>query len=332
MTDEQAPFLGRYTVVVAVGDAVPDPPEGVTVYRMGVPAPTPESVRAEIDRSGVPPNATRADTVVVFGADVGLKEALAAYAGLVGYAHRRLDALTGSGLVEAWVWDESGRSAAPGEKADPVPAQIQVGRPRPDLPSVSLDLDRPDPEAAALLRDARRVRWVPPAGLAQAISEFLYIAGVRARGEHDRFPFLAEGDEPPPPPGDPTAQVGVCLDTIRFAASGLRRDKLARRPAALAPAAEPTERQRRLERLAGVSPEAVLLALGSVRDPETGFWRCPRPWRHRNGDANPSAQVDDRGVRCMRCDAESLDPLRLVADVLSVTVDEAADWLEDLRV
>jgi hypothetical protein len=61
--------------------------------------------------------------------------------------------------------------------------------------------------------------------------------------------------------------------------------------------------------------------------PDGVLWHCPRPDRHRNGDANASMRVDEQGARCFRCDPEKIDSLRLVADVRGISFDEAADWI-----
>lgn len=119
----------------------------------------------------------------------------------------------------------------------------------------------------------------------------------------------------------------VDLEEVRKAGAALRRAKRVDDRSEVASPIDLSARQRYLMQAASVSVEETLMRLDSHVNAETGFWRCSRPNRHRNGDANPSSHVEDNKVRCYRCDKEPLDSLRLVMDTLSITPDEAANWL-----
>ena len=119
----------------------------------------------------------------------------------------------------------------------------------------------------------------------------------------------------------------VDLEEVRKAGAALRRAKRVDDRSEVASPIDLSARQRYLMQAASVSVEETLMRLDSHVNAETGFWRCSRPNRHRNGDANPSSHVEDNKVRCYRCDKEPLDSLRLVMDTLSITPDEAATWL-----
>lgn len=119
----------------------------------------------------------------------------------------------------------------------------------------------------------------------------------------------------------------IDLEEVRKAGAALRRAKRVDDRSEIANPVDLSVRQRYLMQAASISIEETLIRLNSHVNAETGFWRCSRPSRHRNGDANPSSHVEDNKVRCYRCDKEPLDSLRLVMDTLSVTPDEAAYWL-----
>ena len=119
----------------------------------------------------------------------------------------------------------------------------------------------------------------------------------------------------------------VDLEEVRKAGAALRRAKRVDDRSEVASPIDLSARQRYLMQAASVSVEETLMRLDSHVNAETGFWRCSRPNRHRNGDANPSSHVEGNKVRCYRCDKEPLDSLRLVMDTLSITPDEAATWL-----
>lgn len=169
-----------------------------------------------------------------------------------------------------------------------------------------------DPRFAGEVRRARRVTVVGGEGLGLFVA-LATLAGVRDRGGA-RLPQLGLDDG-----------LVVDLEGQRRAGAAERRRTNAPTSAVRAVAVPPTERQRRLSEAADTPVTDVLGWLGSAC--EDGLWNCPRPHRHTHGDAVPSLRVEDNRVRCLRCDREALDALRLVMEVTGCGPDDAASML-----
>jgi hypothetical protein len=198
----------------------------------------------------------------------------------------------------------------------------------PELLSISTT-DGLSGDDVSAIRYAKRVRFVPAAQSSpalDAVSQLIILAGLRARGDVDRLPYLVKGDEPVAADGE-DGVVGLCLDTLRRGAVEARRAMRHDDRSQLAPKAELTARQRMLLAASAVPIESVLTWLGASRDESSELWHCPRPERHNHGDANASMRVVRGKTQCFRCDAERVDSLRLVVDTKGMVPDTAAEWL-----
>lgn len=255
--------------------------------------------------AGLTPSDMRSRVLFVADEAASVPEAVAAYALTCFFAGRRVDFRFNNEFTFASPIDERGRNLAdngrPAEPADEVVAD--------DIASLLST-------AAGVtdVRYARRVRLNPTAPLHHALVTFLAVSAVRARGNTERLPLIAEGD------------VVVDTDVFRRAAAQLRRSARAIDPSSIAERAPGSARSRTMLLAQTVPAPAAMLALGAV-SPGNGFWHCPRPERHTNGDANASMRVEPARVRCFRCDAESVDVVRLAADVKGLSFTEAAEWL-----
>lgn len=316
-----------YQVCLYVGDA-PPVLDGVKVVDLTPASLDQDAILAALRSSELAPSDLRAKAV--FSVEPTddpdrTRLAVATYAAAVGFAGRRLDVAVGTDLIDAEALDAAGRRLPDSGKPDPSPDHIQVGAEHPEIETVSIA--GADPLAVAKVRYARRVRFVPASDPLGALTQLLALSSVRARDGQDRFPFLVEGDEPALTPETASEAVGVCLDTLRRAASELRRTLRSDNREALAEQAPLDARRRALLAASGVPIENTLSRLGANQDLDTSMWHCPRPERHAHGDANASMRVAKGKVRCYRCDAEHVDSLRLVMDAKGFTPDEAADWL-----
>ena len=303
--------------------------------------PTPQAVLDRIAETELHPGDLRTRTLVVVGDDP--ITATLVYTALTGFAGRRL-AFTQHGAdssgnagdepVDAAQIDRQARRTVDSGKPEHSVAQILIGAAHETLRTATLT-DKNEPgvfagsdDDAALIRHARRVRFVPDGSSSDTISQLLVIAGLRARDDIDRFPTLCDGSEPFDPK-HPTEDAGMCLDSLRRQALALRREQKTGIRDSIAPFEPPTSRNLRLDEAAGMSITDTMCRLGAVQNDTTGLWHCPRPERHSNGDQNPSMKAADETVRCFRCDMEKIDSLRLTMDCLGCTADEAADWLLD---
>ena len=288
---------------------------------------TADAITVVLQSSGLSPSDLRSK--VVFMADPGadaVREAIAVYAALCGYAGRRVDITVGDDVLDAAALDAKLRTLADAGKPESAIDHVQFGVAHDVLPSVLPGAGLSDAQVG-LLRFARRVRFVPVNDVLGALTQFIAIAAIRARGDQDRFPYLVEGNEPVVEPDATSDIVGVCLDELRRAASDVRRHQRFDNREALAEHEDLDERRRRLLAASAQPIEEVMARLGASLDEEHDLWHCPRPDRHSNGDANASMRIQRGKVRCYRCDAERVDSLRLVMDTLDLTPDEAADWL-----
>lgn len=333
-----------YQVCLYVGPSAPTLEQVRVVDLTPVDADT-QTVCATIRGASLTPEDLRSRVLFVADPDPAYRDrALVTYAALIGFANRRLDvAFAVDG--QAMAMDELDRSVrtlpAPDRPAEHIDLAQAGGAERTDLPWVALGTTGISPDAVAVIKYARRLRLVPADHVQIALPQLVVVAALRARGATERLPLLCTGDEP----ADPDA--GICLETARRGGEAARRDLRSGTRDALAPA-EPT-RFDRLEEADAVPVEKTLLRLGAkskVVDlparpgtPEhaagvtvpTEVWHCPRPDRHTNGDATPSARIvikDERAeFQCFRCDPERVGSLRLVMDTLGLTGDEAADWI-----
>jgi hypothetical protein len=277
-----------------------------------------EAVRA----AGITPADLRSNVLVGFDAAVDVVTAMAVYVAMTALAARRLDAMCGPRTAALSDLDAKLRKLPEPQRPTDPPECVQIGADHPDIPVVTLD--GPDaPEALVAVRHARRVRLVPSQDVLGSLTTLVAVSALRARPGFERLPMLVRAADAGS--GDHQG-AGFDLDTVRAGAFELRRSLRTENSTALAPRVALTARLARLVAAAAVPVEETLAALGS-HSPDGTLWHCPRPDRHRNGDANASVRVDAGTVRCFRCDAEHVDSLRLAASVRGCSLDDAADWL-----
>jgi hypothetical protein len=313
-----------YQMYLYVGPGAPKGPAGVTVVDLTPAAATPEAALAALSASGL----TAADmrTRVLYVVDPGTPDlAVIMYAALCGFTGRRLDFTDMSVVVDARSLHTQALEAPDSGKPEELPEFVQVGAAHPDTDVRAYPtLDTVSVDDVVAIRYARRARIsLADRGASEALTLLTVLGGLRVRTGSDRFPFLAPADAVV----DAENPAGIDLDAVRRAAGEARRSNRIDVRDAVVDAAPLTVRQERLVAAAGTPVEDVLTRLGSYQDPDTGFWRCPRPDRHKNGDANPSTRVNDGLVRCFRCDTEPADSLTLAIDCLQASPDEAATWL-----
>lgn len=318
---------GGYTICVHLGPA-PDAlvAAGVRCVSLDVTEASLDAVIAALEASSLVAADFRSHALFSVSDDIARDVALATYAGLVGFAQKRPDIAVGSRIVQARSLNSLARSVEDAGVPDPVPAQVQVGSVQhPALHSVLFSSEI-DPVDASAVRHARRLRFAPADDTAAALTQFIIVAGMRAKHGRDRFPYLCDGTEAWDS-SDPLHIVGLCLDTVRDRANQLRRGRHAGDRSFVVDVEELDDRRTALQQAAALPIEPVMVWLGGRQNPESGLWHCPRPERHNNGDANASMRTYRGGTRCFRCDGERVDSLRLAVDVLNLTADEAAGWL-----
>jgi hypothetical protein len=281
---------------------------------------TPEERAEELASLLTPPD-LRSRAAVLVSDDLAVTASV--YAALVGFAARRLDLADTDTAVRAERTELRLELAWLEEIPEEATFELSSLR-SPLAPRRDDDEDSAagliTAEEAARLALSRRLS-VTADGLPtlDALLRLLRVASLRARTGTERLPLLAAGEQT------------IDLESYRRAGNEVRRRFTVRTDRPLAEAVEPSDRLGRLQAAASVPMPTVLGALGVVQA-ETGRWHCPRPDRHRNGDRTASAKLNTQGrFQCLRCDAEPVDPLRLVADCLGVGPDEAATWLELVR-
>lgn len=310
-------------VAEQLGDAAVD----LTVDRAD-----PDAVLAMLDGSRFTPADLRSRALVAVSEDADPAAVTMLYAALLGFAARHLDVASRAGVIGSAALHGAAARRAKDERPDDRDEVLHVvaeGAETGVAPAVTLapgsTAGGVDAETATRIRFAKRVVLHPTDSVMTTLPLLLITAGLRRRGAHDRLPDLLAGGD-----GDVEGAEGVwSLDALRQRAGESRRSQRGYDADALAPQTAPTRRQQRLREAAGVAVEDALRLLGSRFNEEAGAWHCPRPERHARGDRNPSTRINDGMVRCfgVNCDAEYLDPVRLAADALSVTPDEAAEVL-----
>lgn len=275
-----------------------------------------DSVLAAITAAGLTAADLRTRTLFLAGSGP-VERAVSVYAAVCGFASRHLDF---SDLEEVTVVKSI---------HDPLLLAGELPRPSetPESMVVSADdvIAGLDPVMVPSVHYAKKVVLGAAAATSSTLEAFVMVSALRRRGPVERFPLLMPSGIRLPE-GDLAAGL-VDLDALRRAGSQLRRDRRIDDRDTIVERIDPSPRARRLAEAAALPLEDVLTRLGSVRDDATGFYRCPRPERHRNGDATPSARLAEHGFRCFRCDAEQVDALRLVMDVKGFAPDTAAEWL-----
>jgi hypothetical protein len=319
--------MNTYQLLICIDCPVPEEFGGETISLTT--RETTEDTLEVLKAANITPADLRARTLVVFSS--APHAALLMYAALCGFAGRRLDFLSVADSDEIVPATRIGQFAAGlGDAGKPnEPAEFaQVGANPPSelgLTHVPSGVEL-DPAQIAVIRHTKKLRFAPgDSSTRSTLLQFATVCGLRLRGTAERYPILVDADAPLTD-GDGNA-FGVDLDQLRRDASGLRRAVRSDDRSAIVEFVAPTERLLRLAEAAAAPLDGVLVRLGSHRNENTGLWRCPRPERHKNGDANPSTKVDENGLICYRCDLEPIDSLRVVIDTLNIAPDQAADWI-----
>jgi hypothetical protein len=302
-----------YEVVLYMGKNKPKLDGIAAIIELNPLSAAQEDILDAITKSDLSPADLRARTLLLVDEFADRTIASALYAALVGFAGRRLDFSTGAEPVSAALLHAAGTSAEDQGKPDELLEHVLVGRSAGSLdPTQALSV-----EDVTRIRFARRVTLEPVGtGVSTSLTQLIVTAAIRVRNGADYFPTYSDSDG-----------TLVDLDALRRAGSEHRRSIRTDFRDAIAPNQPTSERQNRLIAASLLSMEDTLHLLGSTQSPESGFWRCTRPDRHRNGDANPSMRIVDGKIRCFRCDTEPVDPLRLVVDTLNLSPDAAADML-----
>ncbi|MGI5224382.1 hypothetical protein [Actinoallomurus sp. CA-142502] len=323
MRSEPMPTLTDYALAIRT-EGSPPAPEGVrTVDLVLEEGDVISSTVGAMRSSGL----TAADfrSPAIFLAPAG-RHGLVTYAGLCGFAGRRIDAYADGVILRFSRLHHDGGPFPDAGEPDEALVWAQVGEPFADgVRCVALGPSQPglvSPEAATVIRYAERLRMVPPDSSRDSLAMFVLVAALRRRSD-DRFPFLSTGEEPVPVTEDDPEQ-GIDLEKVRQEAVRYRLEQ-----------GEDTEsgshHDERIREADAVDIRTLLRRLGSSSDgPDRDEWRCPRPSRHWNGDEDSSMHVySDNRARCPGCDAEKLGPIRLALDVLGITPDEAASFILD---
>lgn len=313
-----------YLLYIYVGDGNPKLPGAISVVNITPSASTLEDTLSTLAAAALTAADLRTRTLFVAGPG-SVERAVLVYAALCGFAGRHLDFTDMLSVTDARAMHDSmlevvdtGKPLVPDERL-----VIVVGD------SFDIAAELPIDEFMKI-RYTRQVLFVAnQRSVRESLESLVTCNGIRARGTSERFPVMlpahvhAEFDL-----GQEVLPVEcVDLEVLRKQAAQLRRDRRIDDRGEIVAAEEVGSRCQKLIDASVVDPALILVRLGSVFNEETGFWRCPRPERHRNGDANPSARVQDNTFRCFRCDLEHIDSLRLVMDTKGLCPDDAADWI-----
>jgi len=295
-----------YLLYLHVGDDALPAVSDATIVDLTPASAALEDVVAALGAAGLTAADLRTRTLFIAGSGP-VARALAVYAAVCGFAGRLLDVSDLSDVLDVRSLAESPIPVDLASRPEVVDEEVAV--------SVAELLAGVPVDAARALHFAKRAVLTGADAAAASFEALVLLAALRRRGHADRLPSVAAD--------------GAVLDleTYRREGAQSRRSRRIDDRDSVVPAVARTDRQERLVTAAGLDLAAVLARLGSLPDPATGFFRCPRPERHRNGDATPSARLGEQGFRCFRCDAEQVDALRLVMDVKGIGPDAAADWL-----
>jgi hypothetical protein len=307
---------GGYQLYLYVSDEALPAVSDASVVNLTPKSSDADAVLAAITSAGLTAADLRTRTLFIAGPGP-VERAAAVYAAVAGFAGRHLDVSDLDVVTDV-------RSIH-----DPLLFPADTPRPEsaPESMLFSADdvVDGLDAASLPLVHFAKKVVLNASVSISTTLEALVMVAALRRRGPVEKFPHLLPNGTPLPA-GDLDTGL-VDLDGLRRAGAQLRRDRRIDDRATVVERLALSPRAVRLAAAAALPLEEVLTRLGSVRDDATGFYRCPRPERHRNGDATPSARLAEHGFRCFRCDAEQVDALRLVMDVRGLAPDAAADWL-----
>ena len=299
-----------YQLYVLCGEMETPTVSDASVVKVSPEGDTLEAVLVAISSSGLTAADLRTKTLFILGT-VPPMRAVLCYAALAGFAGRLLDFSDQSEVFEVRPLLAQLHEAADAGRPDTVDVPVVL-----DLSTESIP-ESFTPEFVSQVRFTKQLSFHPAAQAARALESFVFLAGLRFRAAAERFPGIA----------GPDGSLVLDLDEMRRLAATARREKRIDDRGGVVEALSADQRRSRLVMAATRPLDSVLPALGSHQDPESGLWRCPRPERHSNGDAHPSARLTEEGFRCFRCDLEFVDALRLTMDARGLSPDDAANWL-----
>ncbi|MFM7088567.1 MAG: hypothetical protein ACKOW9_03485 [Candidatus Paceibacterota bacterium] len=251
-------------------------------------------------------------------------EAVLLYTALMGYAGRKLDLTDGSKVYEPENISFSVNKDILDGQNSPNSTELVVIGPelsRESGTEVYININENlSLEHKLLIKNSKSVALdLTGTETIMSVLLFISIAALRKKNNIEKLPDLLVNSEI------------LSLEDVRKTCNELRRASRTDDRDAIVDRVAIAERELSLSNAADVAIEKTLALLGSQQNEETGYWRCPRPSRHKNGDANPSLKVQEGKVRCYRCDQEHLDSLRLVMDSLGCGPDDAAKILLEFQ-
>jgi len=265
---------------------------------------------------------------VVFIAPPGTS-GLPAYAAVVGFTHRWVDAYADGSVLELAGSEPGTESMGDVASPDGFHLWAQVGGPQVDgMPTVAFpsDPDGPlDEDIVRVVHHASRLRMVPPSSASAALRMLARVTALRTKARNRwRMPVLSTGTEPLPVDKS-TQRQGVDLELIRQAAERYRKETVKEREtteAISAPAVSALNQ--RIAQADATDPATLLRRLGATS--EDGLsWTCPRD---RGDHADNLLKVGTGGrVSCRRCFPREVGLVRLTAETLRLTPDEAAAFI-----
>lgn len=294
---------------------------------------TPESSSVEdmissITHANISAADLKAKTVISLEGDV--ERSVLMYALITGFAGRRIDFMSDGVLVDSNAMYSSVYDLVKDlEKPELLPEFTQIGK------EATEGVYWVDLNAKLSLEDLFHIRFSKRVRISiddittnKALTTLITAAAIRNRNGSDRFPVLVKyhndtlftskenEDEP--------VAFGNDLEQIRRKGNEMRRENKLDDRSTVVSKEELTDRLEIIDSASKIDISKALIMLGSEYNADTDFWRCPRPARHKNGDANPSMKIIEGKVRCFRCDQEPVDAVRLIVDTLNLTADDAA--------
>lgn len=290
-----------FSVALLFGD--PDDTGGAArVEELHLPNPlTPELLFDQLAQQDITPADARTRVELVAPPTAPLRELMTLYVVLAGFWGRFIPVRLAEGDLN--LPDPNSHVTPP--RPDPVPDRVRAAQ----------DLESSD---VSQLHHARRLELpLDGMGTLAALQLVVDVAAIRRRPRFERLPdVFFDGEEV------------LSLEDLRRAGAAHRADVRRQATTTTVDLADVGPRMRHLDRAASAPIADTLRRLGATTDESGERWHCTRPGRHTNGDQNPSLRIVAGRTRCFRCDPEWVDSLRLVADTLDVSPDEAAEWLE----
>lgn len=321
----------QYELAIRTPHSPPMPP-GMAAKEVLIPWPagaeadpnheTPEALRA----GGLGPSDVAAK--IVFIAPPG-PDAVPAYAAVVGFTHRWVDAYADGSLLDMarlqLFTERIGDVARPDAHLPWAQAGGPAAEGMPTVPFAPGPDGQLDETTLRTVRYAARLRMVPPDSASAALTMLARVSALRFRGDTVwRLPVLSTGTEPPPM-AKQTRDQGADLELIRRAADLYRKEAVKdRETTEVMPVFQVSPLNRRIAEANAADPVMLLRRLGGTSQ-DGVVWTCPRD---RGDHGNAVLKVAAGGqVSCKHCYPSKVGVVRLVADTLRLTPDEAAMYI-----